>query len=252
MATKIQTPLSPARQMLRDTLEAQRRARVLADKAQLVVDAANAAVERATEDSAKHEQMGTDAIRERLALLKGDLSAKTPEEIREAQRGRLLAKEELQAADQTLQAAKQEMEEFHGNVTRAERVANSHATAVISECVTDVIAEWEKVNAERERLRVILISLIVANVHLDALPRAQQTNIISSAVVNARLPYGDAQDWKHLQNKVGAALSKNFAQPDPGPSIAKARAYWATFADAILDDHAAEQAPLPSSNDLFS
>jgi hypothetical protein len=74
---------------------------------------------------------------------------------------------------------------------------------------------------------------------------------LHDAAFNARLPYGDAQDWKLLQQKVGNALSRNFAQPDQGPSISKSRAYWATFADSLLTDPAAEQAPLPSADALF-
>jgi hypothetical protein len=132
--------LSPARQSLRQAIEAQARARVLVDKAQAVVDAANAAVEAARAEAVKHDEIGADAIQARLAALKGDPSAKSPAQLREASRNRLIAKEELMAADETLRAAQKELAEYHDNIVRGQKVSNGHATSVLSESVTDVIA----------------------------------------------------------------------------------------------------------------
>jgi hypothetical protein len=53
---------------------------------------------------------------------------------------RLLAKEELTASDETLNAAQQELKESRGNVARSQKVA-SRATAVISGYATDLITE---------------------------------------------------------------------------------------------------------------
>lgn len=103
-----------------------------------------------------------------------------------------------------------------------------------------MITYWDKINTERERLWVILNSLIMANVALDAMPQQQQVQIIQSAVSQAALPFGDYQDWRRIQDRVDAALSHNFAQPDPGPSIARSRAYWVTFADSLLTEPSAE------------
>jgi hypothetical protein len=253
MAKTAAPALSQARQMLKQTLEAKQRAVDLADKAQAVVDAAHAAVELARSESAKRDETGADVIKERLDALKGERPAKSAEEIRAAQRERIIAKEELLTSDLTLQAAQQEWQQAHGNVARVQKNAASHATAVISECVTDAIAEWDRVNQERERLRTILRSLIMTpGVALDMLKPEQQHQIIQSAVSAAGLPFGDMQDWRYLQDKVGIELSRNFQQPDPGPGIARARAYWATFADSLLQDPAAEQAPLPGAAELFS
>jgi hypothetical protein len=257
MATKtpIQTTaapaLSPARARLKEGLEAQQRARAIVDKAAKVVDAAHAAVERAREDAVKHDEMGADSVKERLALLKGE-PAKSQDEIREARRNRLIAKEELTASDETLRAAQSELEEYRGNVLRGQKICNSHVTSVISESVTDVIAEWDKVNAERERLRAILDSLVVTRAPLDLLKPDQQHRVLHDAVVGAKLPWGDMQDWRRLMDKIGLALSHNYAQPDPGPGIARARGYWATFSDALLQDPSAEQPPLPTAAELFS
>ena|ERR1700722_6937106 len=102
---------------------------------------------------------------------------------------------------------------------------------------------------ERERLRVILNSLIMANVALNTMPQQQHVQIIQSAVSQAVLPFGDYQDWRRIQDRVGAALSHNFAQPDPGTFIARSRAYWATFADSLLTDPSVEQPPIRSSVD---
>ena len=68
---------------------------------------------------------------------------------------------------------------------------------------------------------------------------------------HAGLPFGDALDWRNLQNKVGAELAHRYEQPDPGPGIARARTYWANFASAILADPGACSAPLPSAAELF-
>jgi hypothetical protein len=46
-------------------------------------------------------------------------------------------------------------------------------------------------------------------------------------------------------------MSGDYAQQDPGPSIAKARAYWVSVAAGVLADPSAEPAPLPSSEELF-
>jgi hypothetical protein len=254
MAAKTQTStapvLSPARLQLQQILEAQQRAGVLVDKAQKVVEAASAAVDKAWEDSAKYEKQAEDAVASRLAILKGE-PGKSAAQLREASRNRLLAKEELMAADETLRAAERELQESHDNVARAQKACNSHATAVISECATDVIAEWDRLSLERERLRTILRAFILVDGHLDALPAQQQASILESAAVKAGLPWGDYRDYKHLQNKVGAALSRNYAQPDPGPGMTRAMEFWAQFAASLLADPAAEQAPLPSADSLF-
>jgi chromosome segregation ATPase len=253
MATKTQTitTLSPARQSLKEGLEAQQRARAIVDKAAKVVDAAHAAVERAREDAVKHDEMGADSVKERLALLKGE-PAKSQDEIREARRNRLIAKEELTASDETLRAAQSELEEYRGNVLRGQKTCNSHVTSVISECVTDTIAEFDKVSQELQRLRVILNSLIMTpGVALDMYKPEQQHQIIRDAVSQAGLPMGDAADWRRLQDKCGGALSRNYAQQDPGPGIARARAYWAKFAGELMVDPTIEQAPPPSADVLF-
>lgn len=252
MATKTQTPLSPARAQLKQTLEAQQRARAIVDKSQKVADAAAMAVEQARAEAAKYDEAHEDVVKSRLAVLKGEEPAKSADEIREARRARLLAKEELLASDQVLEAATRELAEAHGNITRSEKVAASHATAVLSESASDVILAWDQVNQERERLRVILDSLVVARVALDALKPEQQFQIIHSAVSAAGLPFGDMQDWRHIQDRVGAALSRNYAQPDPGPGIARARGYWSEFASALLADPAVEQPQLPTADVLFS
>jgi hypothetical protein len=255
MATKTQTStepaFSPARLQLQQTLEAQQRAIGLVDKAQKVVDAAGAAVEQARAESVKHDELAADSVKERLALLKGDAGAKTPDQLREARRMRLLAKEELTASDETLQVARQELEEARGNVLRSEKACNSHATAVIGECVTTVIAELDRVNQERERLRVILDSLVVTRAPLDLLKPEQQANVIHAAVSQAGLPMGDAADWRRLMDKCGGALSRNYAQQDPGPGLARAREYWAKVAGELMVDPTIEQAPPPSADVLF-
>jgi chromosome segregation ATPase len=253
MATKTQTPqvLSTGRRSLKEVIEAQQRAKVLADGAQAVVDAANAALAEARDEAAKYDEAQEDVVRARLAALKGQ-PAKSPDEIREHRRARLVAHEEVTACEQVLAAAKQEMEEFRGNVARSAKVCASHCTSVLSEAATDAIALWDKINEQHQALRTILRAFVLAEIHLDALPAQQQVNIIQDAVLSAGLPYGDAQDWKHLQNRVGAALSKNYAQPDPTDSITRARKYWAVFASSLSADASAEQPALPSAAELFS
>ena len=269
MATKTQTPapaLSPARVLLQQAIEAQGRAKVLEDKAQKVVEAASAALEEARAEAVKYDEAHEDLVQSRLAELKGESPAKSAQEIRESRRARLIAKEELQASDEVLSVAKQELEQAEGNIARTAKVAASHATACLGEAATSVIEQWNTVNQERERLRVILDSLVVARVALDThhviqgtsqiipstLKAEQQHQVLHDAVVGSKLPWGDYQDWKHLQNKINAALSHDYSQRDPGPGISRGRAFWASFADALLQDPAAEQAPLPSADTLFS
>jgi len=249
--TQKPTALSPARLQLQEVLEAKQRAMTLVDKAQKVVDAATEAVERARDEVSRYAEIDEDAVKARLAVLKGEPGAKGPEEIREARRNRALAKEELLSADETLQVAQQELVEAHGNVARATKMCASHATGVIAESATDAIAEWEKLSEERETLRTILDSLITVKVPMNNLSPQQRSDLFQGAVSQAGLPFGDYLDWRRLQEKIGPQLARNFSQPDPGPGIARARAYWAAFADSILADPAAEQEPLPSLLDLF-
>jgi hypothetical protein len=250
--TQVPPVLSPARVQLQQALEAQQRARALADTAEAVVAAASTAVEKARAESVKHDEIGADAIQARLDLLKGK-PGKSQDEIREARRNQMIAKEELLASDETLRAARRELEEAHGFIASSQGVCNSHVTSVLGEAVTDVIAEWDKVNQERERLRVILNSLIMTpGVALDMYKPDQSHQIIRDAVSQAGLPMGDYQDWVHLQNKAGGALSRNYAQPDPGPSISRARKYWAEFADALQAKPDLDQPPLPTADTLFS
>jgi hypothetical protein len=253
MATKTQTPpvLSAGRQMLKGALEAQGRARALADKAAKVVQYATLAVEQARSEAAKRDEVAEDAVKSRLAILKGERPAKSAEEIRAAQRDRIIAKEELLTSDLTLQAAQQELEEAHGNIARGHRVSATHVIAVLSESAADVVALWGAASLELERLRVLLRAFILVDGHLDAMPLQQQANLIQSAAAQAGLPFGDAVDLKHLQNKIGGALSQNYAPSDPGPGIARARAYWASFADALQADPTAEQPQLPTADTLF-
>jgi hypothetical protein len=101
-------------------------------------------------------------------------------------------------------------------------------------------------------LRIVLNSLIMTpGVALDMYKPEQQHQIIRDAVSQAGLPMGDAADWRRLQDKAGGALSRNYAPADAGPSIARARAYFAKFSDALLADPAAEQPPLPGAAELF-
>ena len=249
---KAQTqPTTPARQLLKEALEGKQRAIALEDKAQKVVQAASAAVEQARAEASSFAEVDEDAIKSRLAALKGEQGVKSPEQIREARRKRLLAQEELQGAEEVLQAAERELGEARGNVARAQKMCASHATSVLSELATDAIAAWQKLNEEREALRTILSALVMAEVPLEILSPQQRSSIMQGAVSKAGLPYGDVLDWQHLQEKAGAALAHRYEQPDPGPGIARARTYWAKFADAILADPAAEPAPLPSAAELW-
>lgn len=255
---KIQTPtpavepvLSPARQLLKDVIEAQQRALSLVDKAQKVFNAAAAALEKARAEVDKYEELEGDAVKARLATLKGEPGAKSEEQIRASRRDRLIAKEELLSAELTLQAAQQELTEAHGNFTRGEKVRASHSTSLISEQATEVIALWEQVNEEREKLKTLLSALVMVTVPLQTLSPQKRSDLFQQACMAAGLPFGDVLDWQHLQEKAGMALTRNFAQKDPGPAIARARAYWAQAANLVSTDPAAEPAPLPSAAELF-
>lgn len=254
MTTKAQlAPVNSfAREMLKQTLEAQERARVIEENAAAVAQAAMVAVEQARTDASRFADLDEDAVKSRLAVLKGEAGAKTPEEIRELQRQRVIANEELRAAEATLQVAQRELDDRRGNVERNRKLAASHATSILSECATDVIAAWERANEERERLRLVLQGLMpVIGVPLEIMPAEQQANIIRDSVTAAGLPYGDLVDWQHVQKKVGGALARRYAPMDAGPGIARARSYWKQYADAVLADPAAEPAPLPSGVELW-
>ena len=250
MATKTQKELSRARISLSETLAAQKRAKAIVDNAQRVVDAASAALEHARAELARFDESHEDVVKSRLAALKGE-RAKTPDEIREARRARLLAQEEVLEGELVLAAAKAELAEARGYIAASEKTTASAVTSVIGESVTDIVAQWDRINGERERVRTVLQALILAAVPLDTMSANDQNRILSDAASKARLPYGDVHDWKSLQNRVGLSLNHNFAQADPGPSIAKARAFWARYADSLLNDPAAELPTLPGSSELF-
>lgn len=254
MPTKIQavtTPaLSPARQFLKETLEAQQRALVIEEKAKTVVEAAKADVELARAEAASFSDLDEDVVKSRLAALKGEPGAKTPDEIRDARRNRIVAKEDLHAADETLQVAERELADAHENVERVGRLCASHATGILSECATTLIAQWEDVSRKREALSTVLRALMPAPI-AEALAMPARENIVQMNVLNAGFPYGDMDDWLKLQRKIGEALARTHGPRDPGPGLARARSYWKQFADSILADPASELGALPDVEELL-
>lgn len=174
--------LSPNRQSLKEALEAKQRAMALVGKAQKVFDAANAALEEALAEAGKHVSVDEDAVASRLAALKGEAPAKTPKDIRESRHARILANEEANAASLTAQAAQRELEDCQGNVARSEKICASRATSIISEITTAVIAAWDNVNLEREKLRTILKVFVATNVVLETLKPEQRSQIFQAPV----------------------------------------------------------------------
>jgi hypothetical protein len=242
--------LSPARQSLAGALEAKKRAISLVEKAQQVVEAAAAAVEKAREEASKYAEVDGDAVKARLAALKGDPDAKSPEEIRAARTARLVAQEELESANQTLTVAKQELTEAQGEVKRSEMVAASYAVSALSEVASDAIAAWNRINVEREVLRMLLRALVMEpNVSLDILKPEQRERLFNTAASQLGLPLAPLE-WERIQNKCGAALAWRY-ENDPGPAIARAGEYWKRFTDAILADANAQPGALPSSQEIF-
>ncbi len=237
--------LSLARQSLEQALEAHARARRIEEQAMVVMQAATAAIEQARAEVADFADLDEDLARSRLAALKGDPNAKKPDEIREARRKRLIAREELEAAEQTLQAAQAELGQAHENTEHARKVCASNATSVISESASVLIQDWHRVNLERENLRMTLRSLVVAGVPLDYYRGSERSRIIQDFVSAAGLPFGYSLDWDHLQRKIGEVLTFNYESQDPAQEINRARAYWKQFADAIMANPQAELPPLP-------
>jgi hypothetical protein len=173
--------LSPAREMLKKSLEAETRAISLAAKAQQVLTAAAAEFEQALVNAGKYTNVDEDALASRLAALKGEKVAKTPDEIRAARHQRIAANEEAHACNLVLQAAQREHEQADDDFSRAEKVCASHCTNILGECATNVIAKWDAINAERETLKTTLSALILANINLDVLPQEQRLNILKGA-----------------------------------------------------------------------
>jgi hypothetical protein len=253
MPTKNQTPaapaLSPARQSLKDARESLERVRAIEEKARGVKNAAAAAVEDARNSLAQYAGVDEDLVQSRLAVLKGETSAKSADDLREAQRLRFLAHEELNTSSQTLQLAEKEHEALLGNVERERKEVESRATQVLLERVAEVIALFEEANIRRETLRMTLRGLLLTP-GWEALSEPQRSSIIENAASRLGLPYGYPADWQNIQRTVGAALSNHF-NPEPSVGIPRAMAFWKRFADAVLADPAAEPAPLPSAEELW-
>jgi hypothetical protein len=259
--TKVQnlTPppgeLSLARQSLRLSLEAKERARVLAKEAEDVVQAATAAVDEARAEAAKFADLDSEVVKSRLAFLKREPGVKSQEEIRASLNARIIANEELKAAEETLQVAQSELADANGNIARSEKVCASHAISVLSEVASIVSAKLTTVNVERERLRMILQGLMLVT-GSENLPESTRANLIMSSASHAGMPVGDFRDWQHLLWKIGEALEvsswrKSLPPLDQATGIASARAYWKQVADAVIADPAADPAPLPSVKDLW-
>lgn len=246
--------LTPARKALQEALEAKQRAIVLAEKAEKVFAAANSALQQALGEASKYKELDAQDLTARLDALKGDPDAKKRQEtIREARRARIVANEEVTSANLTLQAAQRELQESQENIVRAGKVCASHATGVLSEITTAVIAMWDHANREREVLRVILDSLVMVKLRLETLSPQKRADLFQQATSPSGLPFGNTLDWENLQQKADEALKRSFAQKDPGPGTARARAYWASIANEVLSDPAAEldRFPIPSAAEFF-
>lgn len=244
--------LSPARQMLKQSLEALQRSLDVERKAGEVVEAASAEVERARAEVSSFAELEEDIVKSRLAALKGQEGTKSPEQIREDRRKRMIAREELHAADETLQVARRELEESRGNVARCQKLCASHATSVISERLRGVVELLAKVSLERERLRTILKAMILPQGEMGLLLEDQRMRVVRETVTAVGLPCGDPTDWLRIRNTLMEDLTIRYEPQDPGPGLARAVEYWKSFADSILADPAAEQLPLPSVEKLWS
>jgi len=245
-------PLSTARQSLKEALSAEQRAREIEANADKIVRAASAALDEARAVAAQFVGLDEQVVKSRLAALKGESGAKSQEELREAQRRRIIAHEEVSAAESTLAIAQSELAEAGGNIARICKVRDSWAVAVISERVGDVIAALQRVEEQRDALRAILSSLSIGDLPWQQVIEPQRSMAIQSSVSAWGLPFGTSEDWLRLHEKISAALTRTSERKDPASGVARSRAYWKQLADAVLADPSAEPASLPTSEDLWA
>lgn len=244
MLTAIETkPLSPARQELREALAGIETARSAFEKAEKVAIDAASELEQCRTGLSVFDDLDEQMAKARLNALKG-ADPKVIDEMREAQRQRVLAKEDLTAAEKTLQLAQGEAANAKDALTGAEKARDRLVALIFSERVDEVIALIEELNSRREGLRSILKGLQMLVPGWEALQPTQLAQLMGAALSNAGLPSAAPEEWIGLELKILGALADKGNFPGTVGDLAKRKAEWKEFAEQILVDPAAEADPL--------
>lgn len=241
--------LSPARQALKDAIESVQRVEGLELFAADFERTAASDVQKAHSDVAQFNGIEEDLVANRVATLKGETPAKSVEELKDAQRRRGLAHEELSVAGQAHRVARESLDATRETLVRERKVVESRAIGVLSERVAEVVAMFQQVSAQQITLRTILRGLLLTP-GWEMVSEPSRTNIIQNTVAQCGLPLGQVGDWQKLMGQLALGMNVQF-NPDPATGISRATAYWKSVADAAIADPAADPEPLPSVDDLW-
>jgi hypothetical protein len=240
--------LSPERQALREKLDAVPAAREAVTHAHAVADAAAKALDEARHNLAQFSSIDQEIPQQRLEVLKGG-DPRRLEELKEMQRRRILAREELAGSESTQALAASELVNAQDKLKAAETECAAAAVSVMSEHVAAVIAELRDIDQRRERLRMTLMGVGLPRVDAAAWARLtpdQIRNIVVIAVTKAGLPAASAEQWQAVHREIADALMKTESAQPRKPDdamIAETAEGWKAFSDALSTDPAAEVGP---------
>jgi hypothetical protein len=179
-----------------------------------------------------------------LSVLKG-ADSRALEETREAQRQRILAKEELIAAEATWRLAEEEAAKAAEVVAEAETARDTAVVTDISEYVEQIASAIEEVNRKRERLRDMLRALQVLSPGWEVLRMEQVKPLMRRALSDAGIPSVAPMTWAPLQYRIANLLADK-GVPIGLNDVSGIRAEWARFVTSLIEDPAAAEAlPLP-------
>ena len=230
------------RQKLTEAIATATSSREAFESAERILAVAQASVEGAHAAIAEFEGLDEAIAAARLAALKGDASRRLQDLI-SRQRDRLLAKEELAAAESTLELARVEMESARKAAGERQRAIGTAVIAILSEHVQTVEAELEKLEKRRRSLLAFLTGLALTPVGWEYLEPGARDATVARWVENAGFPLAEAGAWSQLIVGILAKLRESGSpRPEaPGPSMP----LWKSFAEAVLQDPTVEAPPLP-------
>ncbi|HEX4065103.1 MAG TPA: hypothetical protein VHZ09_03690 [Acidobacteriaceae bacterium] len=242
MATAVVTE-TMSRQALREALAIVEELKAASLEAEKVSANALAAVEQASAALFVFDDLDSQIAKANLRVLKGADPA-IMDKAREAQRQRLLAREELAVAEATLELAKSEAGKAAEVLAIAERSKDALVIGVLEEQAGKVIAELDSINAKRRSLQTLLKGLLLGSQGYgwDLLPRASKASFLQNNAAKAGLPFSGLDDWEPLHRRISSALMYPVGESNLDP----AREWWKRFADAVAENPAAEADPLPA------
>jgi hypothetical protein len=248
---------SESRQRLADTNAAVEKQRENVAQAEQVVVRAKDAVTNANRRLADFGDLDSRILRHRVTALKrGEDSSVLPGELRDQQRERLIAQEEISHAEAILAEVTAELETERQQLESAQRNQSAAAVGIFEEQIQKLLDQHLEAKRVVEQFRILLTSTGVppfVPTHWAHLSPEQRNLQLHAMLRDAGLPFGSPEDWIQIHGKLMRGLSR---EVDPNnrhsaEAYEKSTEYWRNFSSALLKDPDADPGLPPVSNELW-